>query len=145
MVWIGVSILRSFLIVVFIITSLFSYDASTIKAKILSQIAHELVKKDIVNIYVEDNTLSKTKNLIPSIVYTTFDKADVVFLSTRKTLLMSSNKKYIFATSYNLYKTYPNILGVFFWQKGRPNIIIRSKIAKNKNIHFSKLFEKYIE
>lgn len=137
--------MKSFLIAILTITSLFSYDVLIIKAKILSQIAHELVKKDVVNIYVEDNVLSKTKNIVPSLKYTTLEKADVVFVSTKQTLLKSFKKKYIFTTSYNLYKRYPNILGVFFWQKGRPNIIIRAKVAKNKNIHFTKTFEKYIE
>ena len=135
--------MKKILILLLCISSLFSYDVLVVKAKILSKIAHELVKKDIVNIYVEDKDLEKTKGLVPSLKYTSYDEADIVFISEIDNI--AKNKKYIFSTSYYVYQKNSNVLGAFFWQKGRPNIIIKSKKAESLNISFSPSFQKYVE
>ncbi len=127
------------------LVSLFSFDALHVKAEILSKIAHELVKKDVVNIYTDDEDFIKTKGLVSSVNYTTCKDADVVFISKIDTLSKGCNVKYLFSTSYYLYQTLPEVVGVFFWQKGRPNIIIKSSMAKKLNISLSESFEKYVE
>ncbi len=68
------------------LVSLFSFDALHVKAEILSKIAHELVKKDVVNIYTDDEDFIKTKGLVSSVNYTTCKDADVVFISKIDTL-----------------------------------------------------------
>ncbi len=135
--------MRKIFILLLFISSLFSYDVLVVKAKILSKIAHEVIKKNVVNIYVEDRDLQKTKGLVSSIRYTFYEEADIVFVSNMSSI--KKNKKYIFSTSYYIYQNNPDILGAFFWQKGRPNIIIKSQKSKNLNISFSKSFQKYIE
>ncbi len=125
--------------------SLFSFDALHVKAEILSHIAHELVKKDVVNIYIDDKKFIKTKGLISSVKYTSCQNADVIFISKKETLNKKCNSKYLFTTSYYLYQSLPDVIGVFFWQKGRPNIIIKSSMIKKLNISLSESFKKYVE
>jgi len=137
--------LKIFLIVLFSVSSLFSFDALHVKAEIFSKIAHEFVKKDVVNIYTDDKTLVKTKGLISSLHYTSRKKSDIVFLSNINDLQSPCKSKYIFSTSYQVYKTSPKVIGAFFWQKGRPNIIIKSTMLKKLHIKISPEFEKYIE
>lgn len=145
MAWIGVSILKIILILLVCISSLFSYDSCDIKAKILSKIAHEIVKKDVVNIYVEDTEFVSDKCSNESIHFTTEQKADLLFLSKLKSVENYKQNKVIFSTNYYLYKTSPKVFGAFFWQKGRPNIILKSSLTKKFNIVFSEQFEKYID
>jgi hypothetical protein len=137
--------LKIFLIILLSISSLFSFDALQVKAEIISKIAHEFVHKDVVNICTDDKDLLKTKGLVSSVNYTTMDKADIVFVSDINSISKNCNTKYIFSTSYYLYENSTEVLGVFFWQKGRPNIIIKSSMLKKSNIKLSQAFQKYVE
>ena len=137
--------MKIFLISLLSVSFLFSFDALHVKAEILSKIAHEFVHKDIVNIYTDDKDLIKTKGLVPSLNYTNIEDSDIVFLSSLDTIETKSKAKYIFSTSYYVYKTSQKVIGSFFWQKGRPNIIIKSSILKKSNIKLSMAFQKYVE
>ena len=123
----------------------FAFDATAVKAEILSKIAHEFIKKDVVNIYTDDAELLKTKGLIASLNYSSFEDADIVFVTKNSAKVSINSKKHIFTTSYSAFKKYPHIIGVFFWQKGRPNIIIREKIIKKQNIILSEQFKRFLE
>lgn len=127
------------------ISYLFSFDALHVKAEIFSKIAHEFVKKDIVNIYTDDESLRKAKRFIPYLNTTSKEKSDILFLSKIDDLECSCQTKYIFSTSYQTYKTSQKVIGAFFWQKGRPNIIIKSAMLKKLGIKLSPEFEKYVE
>jgi len=127
------------------VSCLFSFDALHVKAQILSAIAQEFVKKDVVNIYTDDEDLIKTKGIIASLNYTSRENADIVFLSNEGDIENNCKAKYIFSTSYYGYKTSQKVVGSFFWQKGRPNIIIKSAMIKKLDVKLSKQFQKYVE
>jgi hypothetical protein len=55
-----------------------------------------------------------------------------------------SNKP-IFTNNYRLFKNFPQIIGAFFWQKGRPNIIFDAERLKEQNIVLDPSYDKYIE
>ena len=137
--------MKTLLILLISAISLFSFDVLSVKAEILSKIAKELVKKDVVNIYVDDEDLIKTKGLVPSLNYTTCKEADVLFISNKDKLDKVCKDKYIFSTSYYLYQNSQEVIGAFFWQKGRPNIIIKSAMIEKLEITLSKPFQKYVE
>lgn len=137
--------MRILLIILLSLTYLFSFDALHVKAQIIAKIAHELVDKDIVNIYTDDESLIKTKGLVSSLNYTTKKNADIAFLTHKDTIEKTCKAKYIFSTSYYNYKTSKKAIGAFFWQKGRPNIIIKSSMLKKLNIKLSQSFQKYLE
>ncbi len=138
--------MKKIILFLFIVTSLFSFNAIDIQIKILSKIAHEVVKKDVVKIYTDKRDFYKKKLSSTDIKFvSSIDKADIVFVSNRYELLKCSHKPYILTTSYQLYKLNPDVLGVFFWQKGRPNIIIRKKVSKEKRLSFSSDFQKFLE
>lgn len=125
--------------------SLFSFDALHVKAEILSKIAHQIVKKDIVKIYVDDDHFLGTQGLVDSVKYTSCEDADIVFVPKKESLKNDCKNKFIFATSYYFYQNSPDVIGAFFWQKGRPNIIIKSAMIEKLDVSLSKSFKKYIE
>lgn len=126
------------------VISLFSYDSMHVKARILSKIAHELIKKDVVNIYVDDDFIG-TKGLVDSLKYTSCKDADIVFISKQEALSDGCENKIIFSTSYYFYQNSPQVTGAFFWQKGRPNVIIKSAMIEKLGIFLSEPFHKYVE
>ncbi len=71
-------------------------------------------------------------------------QADIVILPTTKDLQKQCRKKILFATNLNALKN-KHVIGAFFWQKGRPNIIFYNKRLKQKHIKLNASFSKYIE
>ncbi len=138
--------MKKLLLTIFSTSLLFGFSAMEIKLHIISKIAHEVVKKDIVKVSIDDEKFYRHSNFLYNIeLIKSAQNADILFLSQEFNYKRFSYKKYIFATSYKLFKKYPDILGVFFWQKGRPNIIIRESVAKKLGISFSKDFEKFLD
>ena len=72
------------------------------------------------------------------------NKADVVILSTTSNIPKECQEKILFGTRYSHLKN-PNVIGAFFWQKGRPNILFYQERLKKKNIKLDSSFDKYIE
>jgi len=145
MAWFGVSILKIFMIMLTSISFLFSFDVLHIKAHIFAKIAHEFIDKEVVNIYTDDKSLLKTKGIIPTLKFTTREESDIVFLSKEEDIDCEGTTKYIFSTSYKMYKSSKDVIGAFFWQKGRPNIIIKLSMLKKLDIELSQEFQKYVE
>jgi hypothetical protein len=53
--------------------------------------------------------------------------------------------KPILVLRYDLLKLYPSAVGAYFWQKGRPNIVMIRPRLRRAGIHLSGEFERYIE
>lgn len=130
---------------------LFSYSdiLSKIKAQIILNIAHLLTNKKIVKIYVNDSTfldiftnekeLKRVKNCF---------LADIIITNDSKNIQKECKKKElnIISTTYQDYKQNRSVdFGAFFWQKGRPNMLINSKIIKERNISIPKSYYKYLD
>jgi hypothetical protein len=121
-------------------------DVLQVKAQIVSKIAHAFVLKDIINIYIsEQDDLAQVKGMDSSLLYTSYEEADIAFIDKKRSSTESKNERYIFSTSYYLYQNDPHVIGTFFWQKGRPTILIKSSILKEKGIVLPDEFTKYEE
>lgn len=72
------------------------------------------------------------------------DRAEVVVLSTLKGLPASCKGKILFGTRY-MHLANPQVIGAFFWQKGRPNILFYRNRLKAREIDLGRDFDKYIE
>jgi len=146
----GVSVLKKIIILFFAIITLFADSVSGIKAKIIENIAHTFVDKKIIKIYNLDpyfNDIFKAnKNFVK---VNSFDKADIVLTSNSSLFKNMANKEkapFIISTRYKDYKNNKNIdIGAFFWQKGRPNLILNAKIIKEKYIKIPKEYNKFLE
>ena len=123
---------------------LFSSDLKT-EQKIYKLIIHSLLpdKKDI---KVWSDTSSKEDLLkgIEDIIYVTSpSEADFVLLSKDKKIDKDIIK---FVTNIQLLEDHQNsVVGGFFWQKGRPNILFLRQNLKKHDITLPESMQSYIE
>ena len=70
--------------------------------------------------------------------------ADLVLISTFENLPEACKGKILFGTRYSHLRN-PNVIGAFFWQKGRPNILFYQYRLDQHDIKLDENFQKYIE
>ncbi len=132
------------LLITLIFSTLLVADDVELAIKIYSSIAYECTGKVNPKIYLHGDL-----NLlydVESINRTHECKdADFVIISTLKSLPLECESKVLFTNKYRLFKNSQHIVGAFFWQKGRPNIIFDKERLEDNNIRLSDSFQKYIE
>lgn len=69
--------------------------------------------------------------------------ADVAILESK--LVKNCNSVPVITLKYKLLKVYPNSVGSFFWQKGRPNIVFIESRLNNHNITIGSEFSAFVE
>lgn len=70
--------------------------------------------------------------------------ADLIIVSKNIPQNLSSNSV-IITTEYALLKKDERIIGAFFWQKGRPNLLFLRPRMEKANVNLGHEFNKYIE
>lgn len=115
-----------------------------IESSIFKEVIGAMVKTDKpkVFIYKENNSLQKHSDGL-ELVYSC-SNADVVVVSTLKNLPDLCFDKIIFGTKYSHLKD-SRVVGAFFWQKGRPNILFYKDRLDKNDIKLDSSFDKYIE
>ncbi len=131
------------LFILLIITTLYSSDDKK-ASEIFNLIVKEITKKEHSNVYIHTNISSLKKSPGSINIVTDCDKADIILLSTTKKIPLKCNQKLLFGSRYSHLKN-QNVIGSFFWQKGRPNILFYEKRLQEHNIKLSPSFDKYIE
>ena len=111
---------------------------------IFNLILKEITKKENPRVYIHTNIYSIEQYPGDINIVTDCNKADIALLSTTKNLPPECNKKILFGSRYSHLKN-PNVIGSFFWQKGRPNILFYKQRLKKHNIKLNPSFDKYIE
>ena len=114
--------------------------ASSIFNMVIKNIAHKNTPK--VYLHVEIESIKKYPKDLK--ITTNCSDADVVVLSTLKNIPSTCKDKILFGTRYSHLKN-NNVVGAFFWQKGRPNILFYKKRLDKYNIRLGSGFDKYIE
>ena len=135
--------MKHIILTILIITTLYSNDHT--KASIIFNIlAKEITKKIEPNIYLHLTNNSIQHNPGNLNIVTECSNADLVILSTISEIPEECSNKILFGTRYSHLKN-PNVIGSFFWQKGRPNILFYEKRLQKNNIKLDPSFNKYIE
>ncbi len=133
-------------IVVFFTLFLYTHaDDKQLASSLLYKVAQAVTNKQAPNIY-----LHHREKIRFDFDFTKFNivnnckEADVVILPSTKRLQRECRKKILLGTNTNTLKS-RRVIGAFFWQKGRPNIIFYKKRLQKKHIKLDKSFNKYIE
>ena len=131
------------LIIFLMITTVYSNDKA-LESKIFKNIINAVVKKDYPVIYLHKSIDSLSSN--PSKINITgkCEDADLVILSTLNDLPLTCTNKILFGSRYSHLKN-DRVIGSFFWQKGRPNILFYEERLKKNQIKLDPSFDKYIE
>ena len=132
-----------FLLIFFLITSLYSSDDKKASG-LFNFIVKEITKKENANVYLHKGIESIQKYPGNLKIVTECKEADIVILSTTHDIPKECAKKLLFGSRYSHMKN-SNVIGSFFWQKGRPNILFYQKRLKEHNIKLDSSFNRYIE
>jgi len=131
------------LLILFLVTTIYASDlklASSIFEKITVAISHEDKPKIYVYSHIDAIEECHEKfNLVDNCI-----DADIVLLSTIKNIPSTCRDKILFGTRYKHLKN-KNVIGAFFWQKGRPNVLFYKDRLDKKNIKLDVSLNKYIE
>jgi len=149
LVWRGVSVLKKIIIILLTILTLNASTLSDIKAQIILNIAHLITHKKDINIYTDDPAfldIFKTNKNIHR-VYNCFN-ADLIITNDSKNIqkLCKNKQTNIISTRYKDYKQNNDVdFGAFFWQKGRPNMLINSSIIQKRKMRLPRSYYKYLD
>jgi len=135
--------LKKIFLICILISTIYSSDAK-LASTLFNKIANAVTQKTNPNVYIYSEIESIEKYPINLVLINNCSKSDIVFLSTIKNIPKECSNKILFGTRYSHLKD-TRVIGAFFWQKGRPNILFyRDRLEKN-NIKLDSSFNKYIE
>ncbi len=119
-------------------------DDATLASGIFNTICTEVTHRIEPKVYMHGNILALQKYPGDLEIVQNCMQADMVILTSTKNIPDECSGKILFGTKYSHLK-YKGVIGAFFWQKGRPNILFyKEKLLENKVYLDSKL-EKYID
>lgn len=104
----------------------------------LAHLFKELFHKSIVKIYSKDvkNFISKDIVLVKNC-----HNADLILGKTYE----KNCSKPVFVLDYYDYKNNKNVIGAFYWRKGRPQIRLRKKLILKFHLHITNDMKDFIE
>ena len=135
--------MKNLILIFILITTLYASDDKKASG-IFNLIVKEITKKENSSVYIHTNISSLRKYPGSINIVTDCEKADLVILSTTTNIPKECEGKILFGSRYSHMKN-PHVIGSFFWQKGRPNILFYSKRLKEHNINLDSNFDRYIE
>jgi len=133
-----------FILLVFIIT--LSASPLQTERKIYQTILHALFpQKKIVYVWLDDKSREGVFEHIPGVKVVSY-QTDADILIIKKSYDINVRNKIIFADGYLVYKQQKhNIIGGFYWQKGRPNLVFIKKNLQKEGIKLPQDLQEYIE
>ena len=131
------------LLILFLITTTWASDDKK-ASNIFNLIAMKLTDKSTPTIYLHKGNSSLEKYPGNLNITTECAKADLVILSTTKDIPKECLTKILFGTRYSHLKN-KDVVGSFFWQKGRPNILFYKQRLEEHKIKLDSSFDRYIE
>ncbi len=149
----GVSVLKKLfiLILALAILPLAAGDATALKLRIVENLAHLLVQKEPVpKVYIDPRLGLPLKSGDLSIrPVRDCKEAQILFVTDIDTLAKEcplDRQRRVVTFSYRDYLRHRALAaGAFFWQKGRPNIVINAEAVKRYRLHIPRAYEKYVE
>lgn len=136
--------MKKIIFILLLVPLLFASDIKT-EQKIYGLIIHALLpQKAEIKVWSDNQSQKEIFRLIQGVkCVENPNDADFLLLSKRKNLTAKGIK---FATNIQLLEAEKDsIVGGFFWQKGRPNILFLRKNLKKHNINLPESMQEYIE
>lgn len=125
---------------------LFSYsfsDELSIEKSIYESIFTSLSKSENISVYSDSSIESLALETDKFSIVDNCKDATIVVM-TKSELALECQDKIVFATRYrHLKQAY--VVGAFFWQKGRPNIVFLQERIDEKGIVLSPSLEQFVE
>ena len=140
---------RSALTFLILATALGAADALELRIRIMAQLAKLLITKERPIIYMPPKEYEVAKNFAAIRTTQRCKEADILFIHTPRSLpaeCLFERQPMIILLSYKSYlQNRHRAVGAFFWQKGRPNIILNRTLIQNLGITIPDEYKKYEE
>lgn len=134
--------MKKLLLIIFMISALHSDDIS-IEKSIFESIFTAINSKQSIKVYVNDPIESLNLKSEKFILVQNCLEADIVVMKSSD-LDPSCQKVPVFGTRYR-HLDHDFVIGSFFWQKGRPNILFYQDRLDKKGIKLDKSMQDYVE
>jgi len=116
--------------------------------KFYHHVLDALFNKDIVSIYVDDDIYKNVFSYSDKIkTVVKMEKADMVLITNDAVLqkaLLLRKKPLLFATQYDYLSKSQDIVGAFYWKKGRAQLLFVKDRLLDKGMTLSDEYQKYL-
>jgi hypothetical protein len=117
-------------------------EIDEIESRILTELISSICEKKVLKVYTDSQKIKKRlKNNNIEFKDRCLD-VDVAVLKFKNEQCLQIP---IITLEYDLLKFYPQSVGAFFWQKGRPNIVFIAPRLKQHHIKLNADFDPFIE
>lgn len=134
-------------LIIAVLSSILCAEVSrnSIETKIIDKIATSMYPNQKITVWGETDDLKtiiqQSTKISPA---DNFTNAHLIIVSKKVPENIPSNA-IIITTEYSLLVKDTRILGAFFWQKGRPNLLFLRERMQKANVTLDHEFDKYIE
>jgi len=133
-------LIRYFITFLVLFSTLFAND--DYELKLYEKIFSSIYPSQKLKIYSDDTVSELLKKSDMFIIVSTCDDANILIGKNFSFDKKCTNKPQ-FATSYNSFINNENVIGAFYWRKGRPQIKFKKDILNKFNITLPKSLEKF--
>jgi len=116
----------------------------TYERKIYNKVLHTLYVKPTINVYTDKKNYIRFPKENNFNIVDKCDQSDVVFLSYESSLVYCADKP-IFVDNYNDFISIPNVIGAFYYRKGRPQLKLNKDYINQFDLNIDKSLLKYVE
>ncbi len=115
--------------------------------KLFEKVLTGIFGNHAIQIYVKDDDI---KNMLEkSQIFALADRCDtntsLLVGKDFKNLSKICQEKPVFTTNYRYYKSSPNVFGVFYWRKGRPQLKFKTKAIQIFHLNLPKYLNRYTQ
>ncbi len=128
-------------IIFLIIFSISLYANSSYELKLYDKVFTSLFEKEKINIYTTKKYESIFKYHHKFNIVTNCKEADLIFSNIDS----NCTKKPIFVKDYKSFKEIKNVIGAFYYRKGRPQLKLNKKNIKKFNLNIDNYLKDYVE
>lgn len=128
-------------IIFLIIFSISLYANSTYELKLYDKVFTSLFKKEKINIYTTKKYANSFRYYYKFNIVSNCKEADLIFSNIDS----NCTKKPIFVKDYKSFKETKNVIGAFYYRKGRPQLKLNKKNIKKFNLNIDNYLKDYVE
>jgi len=134
---------------IMMLTSTFSLSAEafdTITAsKIFNKLFSAIIPQEVIYVYTDDRGYETVIHNAPNLHLTTdINSSNIILLTTLKEFPSHKKESILFSTSYTAFRENPDVVGAFYWKKGRIKIEFLKSRVQAKKILLPASFKPYI-
>jgi hypothetical protein len=108
---------------------------------LLEKVFENLFNKKVIKVYASKDVQKLLKGSVVIKIVKECKKADIIVGN----FVDINCSKPVFVFSYFLYKDHSNILGAFYWRKGRPQLRLRHNVIKKYNLFIKDDLKDFLE